>query len=197
MPRANDTSHASWLLPLALLGAGGVSMPAPARAQQPVAIVVDRDNPRSDIGLEELRSLFLGKRGEWPDGARAVPVDLEAGPLRRAFCATVLRMSEAEYDRYWVDQRVRGAGAGPRTLSTAGLVLRFVARVRGAVGYLPWSRVDGSVKVLTVGGLRPDQRGYPLVGDALWADPAIEGAVAAAGGTASCALRAASAGEGG
>jgi hypothetical protein len=37
--------------------------------------------------------------------------------------------------------------------------------VRGAVGYVPLSRVDGSVKVLSVAGISPGQPGYPLVGD--------------------------------
>lgn len=195
MRRAIHRLQASRLLPLALLAV--IAAPAPARAEQPIAIVVDRDNPRSDIGLEELRSLFLAKRGEWPDGTRAVPVDLESGSLRRAFCAIVLRMSEAEYGRYWIDQRVRGAGAGPRSLSSPGLVTRFVARVRGAVGYVPWSRVDGSVKILTVGGLRPGEQGYPLVGGAPWADPSLEGAVASWRESAGAEPRGPAAAEGG
>jgi hypothetical protein len=186
MRRANDTLHGIRFLPLAFIAVlGALSTPEDARAEtQVIAIVVDRDNPRSDIGVEELRSLFLGKRGEWPDGTRAVPVDLEPGASRHAFCAAVLRMSEAEYERYWVDQRVRGAGAGPRSLSAAGLVIRLVARVRGAVGYVPLSRVDGTVKVLTVGGVRPGEPGYPLVGGGGWGAPTLEEAVAASGGRA-------------
>ena len=188
MRRAIHMLHANWPMPPAvmLVGAllGALSMPEPARAEaQVIAIVVDRDNPRSDIGVEELRGLFLGKRGEWPDGTRAVPIDLESGASpRRVFCPTVLRMSEVEFERYWVDQRVRGAGTGPRSVSSPGLVVRLVARVRGAVGYVPLSRVDGSVKVLTVGGVRPGQPGYPLVGNAGWAAPLPEEAVASSGG---------------
>jgi hypothetical protein len=184
MRRAKHMLHGARFspLPFVMVGAllGALSTPRTGRADaQVIAIVVDRDNPASDIGLEELRSLFLGRRGEWPDGTRAVPIDLEPGaPPRRAFCSTVLRMSEDQYERYWVDQRVRGAGAGPRALSSPGLVLRLVARVRGAVGYVPLSRVDGTVKVLAVGGVRPDQPGYPLVGDAGWAAPLPEEAVA-------------------
>jgi hypothetical protein len=168
------------ILPLVTLGA--LSIPAPARAEaEAIAIVVDRDNPRSDIGVEELRSLFLGKRREWPDGTRAVPIDLESGTPRPIFCSTVLRMTEADYERYWVDQKVRGAGTGPRSVSSPGLAIRLVARVRGAVGYVPLSRVDGSVKVLTVGGVRPGQPGYPLIGDAGPAVEAFSEAVASSG----------------
>jgi len=183
MRRAIDTPHAISFLALALLGALLAPMPARAEAQV-IAIVVDRDNPKSDIGVEELRSLFLGKRREWPDGTRAVPIDLESGAPRHAFCSAVLRMSEAEYERYWVDQRVRGAGTSPRSVSSPGLVIRLVARVRGAVGYVPLRWLDGSVKVLTVGGIRPGQPGYPLVGNAGYTAPALEQAVASSGGWA-------------
>src|SRR5438270_13923354 len=80
-----------------------------------VAIVVDRDNPRADISLEELRALFLGKQKEWSDGSRAIPLDLEPGsPERAIFNAQVLGMEQDEVDRYWVDQRVRGTGNQPR-----------------------------------------------------------------------------------
>ncbi len=164
MRRDTEKLLATWFVPLALLG--GLCVPATALAEpQAIAIVVDRDNPASDIGVEELRSLFLGKRREWPDGTRAVPVNLEAGPPHHAFCSTVLKMGEADYERYWVDQKVRGAGTGPRLLSSWGLVIRLVARVRGAVGYVPLNRIDGSVKVLSVDGISPGQPGYPLVGD--------------------------------
>ena len=164
MRRHNEKLFATWFLTLTIVG--GLCAPATALADaQAIAVVVDRDNPVSDIGVEALRSLFLGKRREWADGTRAVPVDLESGPPHHAFCSTVLKMSEADYERYWVDQKVRGAGTGPRLLSSSGLVIRLVARVRGAVGYVPLSRIDGSVKVLSVGGVNPGQPGYPLVGN--------------------------------
>jgi len=158
----------SFLHPAGLLALAGLALAAPwaTRAQeQPIAIVVDRDNTASDISAEELRSFYLGKRHEWADGTRAVPVDLEAGAPRRGFLTAVLRMDEAAYDRYWVDQKVRGAGTGPRRVASASLVVRLVARVRGAVGFVPLSRVDGSVKILTVGGVAPGEPGYPLIGD--------------------------------
>ncbi|OFX21839.1 MAG: hypothetical protein A2V77_20100 [Anaeromyxobacter sp. RBG_16_69_14] len=172
MGRDTEKLLATWFLSLAIVGA--LCAPVAALAEpQAIAIVVDRDNPMSNIGVEALRSLFLGKRREWPDGTRAVPVNLEAGPPHHAFCSTVLRMSEADYERYWIDEKVRGAGTGPRPLSSSSLVIRLVARVRGAVGYVPLGRIDGSVKVLSVAGISPGQPGYPLVGNLGWSWPEL------------------------
>jgi phosphate transport system substrate-binding protein len=144
------------------LAVGVVLPPATAQAE-PVAIVVDPNNPKADISLEELKQLFLGKRGEWPDGARAVPVDLEAGSAaREAFNAAVLKMDQAAVERHWTDQKMRGAGVSPKVASSPASALKLVARVRGGVAYVPVSAVDSSVKVLTVGGQAPSAAGYPI-----------------------------------
>lgn len=146
-----------------LLGLVSTTTPALASAE-PIAVVVDRDNPKNDISLEELKSYFTGKRHEWPDGARVVPIDLEAdSPQRAAFIAKALGMSPTEYDRWWVDQKVRGQGSAPKATSAGG-ALKLAAKVRGALAYVPASQTDASVKVLTVNGVTPGSPGYPVSG---------------------------------
>jgi ABC-type phosphate transport system substrate-binding protein len=151
---------ASTALSLALAAA-----PAPARAEDPartIAVVVDRDNPRQDITVAELREIFQGKRKDWPDGARIIALDLEPGPAREGFNRAVLKMDQAAVDQYWVEQKVRGTGTPPKAVGPATAV-KLVPRVRGAIAYVPLSAVDASVKVLTVEGVAPDKAGYPLV----------------------------------
>jgi hypothetical protein len=147
---------------LALLAA--LLAPAAPRAggpDQTLAIVVDLDNPKTDISLAELKELFNGSRKQWADGSRAIPLDLEPGPLRDVFNKVVLGLDQAAVDAFWVDQKVRGAGAAPKVVAAATAV-KLVPRVRGAVAYVPLSMVDPSVKVLSVGGTNPDKAGYPL-----------------------------------
>lgn len=135
--------------------------PALALAE-PIVVVVDRDNPKTDISLEELKSYYTGKRGEWPDGARVVPIDLEAGASGRTqFVSQALGMSQAQYDQFWVDQKVRGQGTPPRAVSEA-TALKLSAKVRGAIAYVPASQVDASVRVLTVNGHAAGSASYPL-----------------------------------
>lgn len=144
-----------------LLLIGGLLAAFPAMAE-PILVIVDRDNPKTDISLEELKSYFTGKRKDWPDGARAIPLGLEVGaPERTAFLRSALGMSPADYDRWWVDQKVRGQGSPPRLVSTAS-ALKLTAKVRGALAYARASQVDATVKVLTVEGVAPGAAGYPL-----------------------------------
>lgn len=137
----------------------------PALAEDParvIAVVVDRDNPRQDITVSELKEIFQGKRKDWADGARIIALDLEPGPAREGFNRAVLKLDQAAVDQYWVEQKVRGAGSPPKIVSPTTAV-KLVPRVRGAVAYVPLSAVDASVKVLTVEGVAPDKAGYPIV----------------------------------
>ncbi len=135
---------------------------APALAE-PVAVVVNRDNPRSDLSIEELRSVFLGRRTEWPDGTRVVPVDqAPSAPGRAAFLQAVLRMTAARFAEQWVDQQVRGAGSAPVVASSPAAAVRYVAKTRGAVAFVPLSVVTPAVKVISVGGKVPGEPGYAI-----------------------------------
>lgn len=128
-----------------------------------VAIVVDRDNPRTDISIAELRAIYLGQQREWQDGSRIVALDLEAGaPERETFNSAVLGMDQASVDRYWVDQRMRGAAGAPRVAPTPGSLIKLAGKVKGVIGYVPLRAVDASVKVLRVAGVAPGKPGYPL-----------------------------------
>jgi len=123
-----------------------------AAAAEELAVVVDRDNPTANVSVDELKNIFLGKKKDWSDGTRIVAIDLSPGSDRDAFNSKVLGKSQAEVDQYWVEQKVRGGEAAPKAAPSAALAVKLVAKIRGAVAYVPASAVDGSVKVLNVGG---------------------------------------------
>ncbi|HUJ29518.1 MAG TPA: hypothetical protein VLW85_26035 [Myxococcales bacterium] len=128
-----------------------------------VAVVVDWSNPRTDITSAELRAIYLGQQREWADGSRIVALELEAGaPEHDAFNSAVLEMSQPDIDRYWVDQRMRGASGAPRTAPTPGSLMKLAGKVKGVIGYVPLKAVDASVKVLKVDGVAPGKPGYAI-----------------------------------
>lgn len=147
------------LAALALLAAA----PLPAAAAEPVAVIVDPGNSRTDVSAEELRSIFLGKRRDWSDGTRIVALDLPAGAAaRNDFYRDALGMEARDVEQYWMEAKIRGAAGAPREAPTAGAAVKLVSRVKGAVAYVPLSQVDDSVKVLTVDGVAPGKPGYRL-----------------------------------
>lgn len=124
-----------------------------------LAIVVHPAVPVEGLTLAELREVLRGRLGEWPDGTPIQVVSREEGAGAQSL--------------------IKAAVLGPWDLTlTARMVaddrsvLGLVARTPGAIGYVPLSRVDGDVRVLTLEGRSPAPTAdYPLPSTCRWAAP--------------------------
>ena len=146
---------------LSLLGAA----PNAARAQEaePLAIVVNRNNPLSEISLADLRRVFRGQRSRWTNGRRVTLVMRDPGaPERDAILRSLYGLDELEYRRSYLRAVVSGEAEAPKTLVSNTGVLRFVYNVPGAIGYVRARDVDASVKTLRIDGRLPGEPGYLL-----------------------------------
>ena len=137
------------------------------RSEQALAIVVNRANPVENLSSAELRKIFMGTRGSWPNGRRITVAMLEDGqPERKAILRQVYRMDENVYHEYFLKEVYRGeVFAAPKTLSSPVVMRKFVFNAPGAIGYLRASDVDDSVKVLRIDGHLPDDQDYSLLID--------------------------------
>jgi ABC-type phosphate transport system substrate-binding protein len=155
-------------LSLALIAAGAALFAAPSvsRAQgaEPLAIVVNRSNPMSEVSLADLRKIYRGQRGRWSNGRRVTIVMRDAGaPERNAILHSLYGLDEENYRRGFLQAIFSGeATDAPKMLATPNGVLRFVFNVPGAIGYVRASEVDDSVKVLRVDGRLPSDAGYGI-----------------------------------
>lgn len=154
-----------WATGVLLLALAGV-VPRTARAQdaEPLAIVVNRNNPLSEISLADLRRVFRGQRTRWSNGRRVTLVMRDPGaPERSAILQSLYGLDENEYRRTYLQAVFSGeATDAPKTLASTNGVLRFVYNVPGAIGYVRARDVDRSVKTLRVDGRMPGERGYRL-----------------------------------
>lgn len=150
-----------------LYGIGG-----PARAGGPdhpelensLAIIVNTQNPVNDLSLRELRKVFLGERGHWPNARRITLVMMEPGqPERKALLHEVCQMSESDFTHHFLNGVFTGElFASPKILASPVGVRKFVFNVPGAIGFLRASDVDSSVKVIRIDGHLPAEKDYPL-----------------------------------
>lgn len=133
--------------------------------RQSLAIVVNPSNPVENLSLVELRKIFLGERIRWPNGHRVIVAMLDSGfPERDAALREVYRMTESGYRDHFLKGRYTGdIPVLPKTLSSPGILRRFIFNAPGAIGYLRASDVDSSVKVVSIDGRLPDNREYALL----------------------------------
>lgn len=129
-----------------------------------LAIVVNLNNPVENLSTTELRRVFLGVRGHWPNGRRITIVMLEPGqPERSAVLSEIYQMGEPDFSNHFLKGLFTGeVFVSPKTLSTPEGVRKFIFNVPGAIGYLRQSDVDKSIKVVRIDERLPDDKGYKL-----------------------------------
>jgi hypothetical protein len=144
----------TWLLPgiaLALALAGNVR----AADEAALLVIVHPRVRLNELSADRLEAIFTLSEREWPGGEPAVPYNYAPGsPYRDRFDRAVLRMGPDEVARFWIDRRIRGMGDAPRKVPTVALMLRVVANLPGAIGYVPEGPLPPDVKLVArvVGG---------------------------------------------
>lgn len=112
-----------------------------------MAVIVHPDR-RAEVSLGDVAQIYLRRKRFWDDGSPVVPLNLPSGtPLRGRFSDLVLRQSDTSLADYWNRQYFQGT-LPPSTLASTGAVRRYVASDRNAIGYVPASEVDESVRAV-------------------------------------------------
>ncbi len=150
---------ASWLLLLA--AAAPAARPAraqPAPPRRAIMLIVAASSPVSDLSLEELRRIFTG------DARELRPLNLPPGtPERNGIDFILLGRAPEDVARYWIERKIRGQGGPPRSIPSARLLGKIIARLPGTVGYVADGPLPEGVKALRIGGLSHTDARYPLV----------------------------------
>jgi len=136
-----------------------------ALADTPVRLqlVTAKISSLRDVSFGDLRQLYRGVPMSLA-GQHCIPLNHPARtPDRVGFDRVVLGMGPDEVGAYWVDQKIRGGNAPPRTVENIGLLLRLVAKLPGAIGYVREGFSSDELKILTIEGRSPTDAGYPLV----------------------------------
>jgi len=122
---------------------------APSFAEErPRLALIVHPARRAELSVEEVAQIYLRTRRFWEDGAPVVPLNLPSGtPLRGRFSKLVLRQTETRLADYWNRRYFYGV-LPPATLASTEAIRRYVASDPNAIGYVPVSEVDGSVRVL-------------------------------------------------
>jgi len=151
-------------LVVTLVAASASSLRAGGEEKVPLAVIVQKSSPVSELTLSELRAIFTADQQSWSHGGKValfvLPPDT---PERVSFDKIVLGMSADEAGRYWIDRRIRGNGDGPRAVPSVLMLNRVVAQTPGAVSYVRASQATDLVKVVRIDGKQPGDPGYPLV----------------------------------
>ena len=122
-------------------------------AEAQIAIIVNKANDVNDLPLDQVKKIFMGDKGTWPNGRRISVLTRQAGqPEKESVLKQVYKMGEADYSKYFMQAAFTGRiTAPPKEVSSGAEMKRIVAENPGAIGYIKKDEVDDSVKaVLTI-----------------------------------------------
>ena len=116
-------------------------------AKDGIAIIVNPENPVSDLSLEQIAALATGTTANWSEvggnDAQVVFMGREAGSGTRDGFESITGTEDAcKYQN---------------ELTSTGEVIANVASNPNAIGYASLSAVDDTVKAITVGGVAPSE----------------------------------------
>jgi len=128
---------------VALLSTGtGRTRPPPTAASDSLCVIAHVPEDTLGASITLVRRIFMLRQRFWPDGTPAHPVNLPAAsPVRERFSLAVLQASVRDLAPYW-DERYFHGTRPPLSVASEQAVLLFVARTKGAVGYVDRLRVD-------------------------------------------------------
>jgi len=93
-----------------------------------------------------------------------VPFNASPGtPERTGFDKAVLGMSPDEVGRFWVDRKVRGQSAAPRSLPSAAHIAKVAAKFPDAIGYLAEDRMTPDIQAVSVDGVAYTDAKYDIL----------------------------------
>ncbi|MFZ0762077.1 MAG: TonB family protein [Candidatus Sulfotelmatobacter sp.] len=134
-----------------LLTAAGLMISASLGAFAGDIKVIANPSVKADvISTEELKSVFLEEKSALGDGAHVEPVLEKDGPVHETFLRAYLGRTDDDLQTYYRALIFTGRGSMPKELGSDAQVVAYVARTRGAIGYVSSETSTEGVKSLAV-----------------------------------------------
>ncbi len=114
-------------------------------------LIVNNANKAASVTSAEAANFYLGKVTQWPGGVKVMPVDQKkTTPAGTGFLSKIMKMSEAEFKKIWVEKMLSGEADPPPVKNSDAEVVEYVKANPGAIGYIDSASPHEGVKVLPV-----------------------------------------------
>jgi TonB family protein len=124
---------------------------APVRVIAADVKVIANGSVKADmISTNEVKSVFLEEYNSLRDGSHVEPVLEKDGSVHEAFLHEYLGGTDDDLQSYYRALVFSGRGSMPKQLGSDAEVVAYVARTKGAIGYVSAETTVEDVKTLTI-----------------------------------------------
>jgi ABC-type phosphate transport system substrate-binding protein len=113
-----------------------------------VKIIANESVGAASISADELKGVFLATKTSLSDGSHVVPVLEKGGPAHEAFLKDYLGKTDSALETYYRSLVFTGKASMPKTLGADAEVVAYVAKTKGAIGYVSADAATEGVKTL-------------------------------------------------
>jgi ABC-type phosphate transport system substrate-binding protein len=101
-----------------------------------VTVVANSSVGVSAMSTDDLKRIFLGAKSFLSDGSNVEPVLLQAGAAHEAFLKEYVGKTDAALRSHFKSLVFTGKGSMPKSFASDAEVVSYVARTKGALGYV-------------------------------------------------------------
>jgi hypothetical protein len=134
------------ILTIAAVLAGTAALPA----AEDLKVIGNPSIAESSISADELKGVFLMTKTSLHDGTHVEPVLLKGGAAHASFLREYLGKTDSALETYYRSLVFTGKASMPKILASDAEVEAYVAKTKGAVGYVSASSPGAGVKTLEV-----------------------------------------------
>ena len=128
----------------------GLALLTGALSAAEVKVIANSSVALSDISTDELKRIFLATKTSLDDGTRVEPVLAKSGAAHESFLKEYVGKTDAALSTYYRSLVFTGKASLPKSFASDAEVISYVAKTKGAVGYVSAGAAVSGVKTLEV-----------------------------------------------
>ena len=113
-------------------------------------IIANPNVGASSVSVDELKGVYLATKTSLSDGSHVEPVLQKEGPIHEAFLKEFVGKAGTALETYYRSLVFTGKAAMPRTIGSDADMVAYVAKTKGAIGYVSAGAASAGVKTLEV-----------------------------------------------
>jgi hypothetical protein len=115
-----------------------------------IKVIANSSVGASSVSADELKGVFLATKTSLSDGSHVEPVLEKGGPVHESFVKEYLGKTDSALQTYYRSLVFTGKASMPKELGADADVVAYVAKTKGAIGYVSAGTSTAGVKTLEV-----------------------------------------------
>jgi ABC-type phosphate transport system substrate-binding protein len=113
-------------------------------------IIANASVGAASVSTDELKGVFLATKSSLSDGSHVEPVLQKDGPAHETFLKEFIGKTDSAFETYFRSLVFTGKASMPKTTASDAEMVAYVAKTKGAIGYVSAGAATGGVKTLEV-----------------------------------------------